>query len=324
MKIAVAGATGEVGRMMTKTLQEHCVEPDDITFFASERSRGKEVTFYNYPYQVETLTQEAMERGFDYILFSAGSGVSKEFAPVAARSGSVVIDNSSAFRMDPNIPLVVPEINGSLLKDYRGIIANPNCSTIQMVLSLYKVHDAFGIKKIVVSTYQAVSGAGHKGIAGLEREEQGKFEPSAFSRQIHRNLIPQIGNFLDDGFSEEEMKMVNETRKILGDKDISIWPTTVRVPVEYSHSEAIYAETARPFTSSQLTEAVRSSENVTLTDDFSTPVDAAGTDETFVSRLRSFDSNAFLMWNVADNIRVGAATNAVRILKKHMSVNQVK
>lgn len=324
MKIAVAGATGEVGRAMTKVLQDLQVKPDEITFLASERSAGKEITFYNKSYKVEVLSEESITRGYDYILFSAGSKVSRQYAPLAAEAGSLIIDNSSAFRMEENIPLVVPEINGSLLKGYKGIVANPNCSTIQMVLSLYRIHEHYGIQKIVVSTYQAVSGAGHKGVAELEAQEGGDLENRAFSRQIHRNLIPQIGDFLDDGFSEEEMKMVNETKKILGDESILIWPSTVRVPVEYSHSETIYAETAKSFDLEELTDIIRSGENVTVTDDFTTPLDAAGKDATFVSRIRSFNSTGFVLWNVADNIRVGAATNAVRILKKHASLNDVK
>lgn len=321
MRIAIAGATGEVGRMMSKVLQEMQVCPSEITFLASARSAGQEIMFNGRTYQVQELTDGIMGSGFDYVLFSAGGTVSRRFAPVAADAGSVVIDNSSAFRMEKDIPLVVPEINGELLRGYRGIIANPNCSTIQMVLSLYRIHERFGIKTIVVSTYQAVSGAGRKGINELESQEKGHMEPSAFIKQIHRNLVPQIGDLLSDGFSTEEMKMVDETRKILNDENISIWPTTIRVPVEYGHSESIFVETRDPFELDGINESLNSSEDVVLTEDMITPVEIAGTDLTYVSRVRTFDDRRFLMWNIADNIRVGAATNAVRILRKHLHLN---
>lgn len=321
MRIAVAGATGEVGRMMTRVLQEMKICPEEIVFLASSRSAGQDIRFSGRDYQVQELTENIMGSGFDYVLFSAGGAVSKVFAPVAAEAGSVVIDNSSAFRMEKGIPLVVPEINGDLLKGYRGIVANPNCSTIQMVLALYRVHERFGLKTIVVSTYQAVSGAGRKGINELVSQEEGNMEPSTFIKQIHRNLVPQIGDILEDGFSTEEMKMVNETHKILDDPEISVWPTTIRVPVEYGHSESIFAETRTPFTIEDLDETLQGSEDVVLTGEMITPLEVAGTDLTYVSRLRTFDNRRFLMWNIADNIRVGAATNAVRILKKHLQLN---
>lgn len=321
MRIAVAGATGEVGRMMSQVLQEMGIIPSQIAFLASARSEGKEILFNNKIYRVKELTEDILREGFDYVLFSAGGSVSSRFAPVAAGAGAVVIDNSSAFRMDKDIPLIVPEINGNLLGGYRGIVANPNCSTIQMVLSLYRIHERFGIKTIVVSTYQAVSGAGRKGINELELQEKGNIEPSAFIKQIHRNLVPQIGDIMADGFSTEEMKMVNETRKILDDDNISIWPTTIRVPVEYGHSESIFVETREPFEIGEINETLRNSEDVVLSEEMITPLEVAGTDLTFVSRVRTFDNRRFLMWNIADNIRVGAATNAVRILKEHLRLN---
>ena len=321
MRIAVAGATGEVGRMMSQVLQEMGIIPSQIDFLASARSEGKEILFNNKNYRVKELTEEILREGFDYVLFSAGGSASSRFAPIAARAGAVVIDNSSAFRMDQDIPLVVPEINGNLLGGYRGIVANPNCSTIQMVLSLYRIHERFGIRTIVVSTYQAVSGAGRKGINELELQEKGNIEPSAFIKQIHRNLVPQIGDITADGFSTEEMKMVDETRKILDDSNISIWPTTIRVPVEYGHSESIFVETREPFGLGEIHKALRDSENVVLSEEMITPLEVAGTDLTYVSRLRTFDDRRFLMWNIADNIRVGAATNAVRILKEHLRLN---
>ncbi len=322
MKLAVAGATGEVGRMMVKVLEENNVRPEEIDFYASAKSEGAKLTFAGKEYEVKGLTADAMKNGYDYLLFSAGASVSREFAPIAAKAGSVVIDNSSAFRMDENIPLVVPEINGDLLKGYRkGIVANPNCSTIQMVLGLSKIHELYGIRSIVVSTYQSVSGAGRGGMNELEAQMKGGTEAKKFGKQIHLNVIPKIGTLLDNGFTDEEMKMVNETRKIFRDPNISVWPTTVRVPVLYSHSEAVFVETRKPFELGGLAGALKSSENVVFTEDLVTPLDAQGTDSVFVSRLRAFDDTRFLCWNVADNIRVGAATNAVRILLKHGELN---
>ncbi|MFA7363020.1 MAG: aspartate-semialdehyde dehydrogenase [Aminobacteriaceae bacterium] len=322
MRLAVVGATGEVGRMMVRVLQEQNVQPAEVEFFASAKSAGAEVEFYGKKYRVKELTKKAMEQGYDYLLFSAGASVSREFAPTAAGAGSVIIDNSSAFRMSPEIPLVVPEINGDILRGYRkGIVANPNCSTIQMVLGLYRIHERYGIRSIVVSTYQSVSGAGKNGMNELEEQMKGHIAPKKFVKQIHLNVVPQIGSLLENGFTDEEMKMVNETRKILRDPEISIWPTTVRVPVLYCHSEAVFVETRKAFDLSGLEAAVAGSEHVVLTQDMVTPLDAAGTDLTFVSRLRAFDDTRFLMWNVADNIRVGAATNAVRILLKHGELN---
>ena len=224
MRIAVVGATGEVGRMMTRVLQERGVKPGGIDFYASARSAGATVEFHGEVHRVKELTRGAMEEGYDYLLFSAGGAVSREFAPTAAASGSVVIDNSSAFRMDPAGPLVVPEINGDLLRGYgSGVVANPNCSTIQMVLSLYRVHERFGLDTIVVSTYQAVSGAGRSGMDELGDQMEGRVAPRKFIKQIHLNVVPQIGALLDSGFTDEEMKMVDETRKILRDPGISIF-----------------------------------------------------------------------------------------------------
>ncbi len=327
MRVAVVGATGEVGRTMVRVLEEQGVRPEVIRFFASSRSAGSTVSFAGRDVEVEELTPEWVPSGtFDYVIMSAGAGVSKWFAPIAAERGAVVIDNSSCWRMDPEKLLVVPEINGDLLKGYRGIVANPNCSTIQMVLGFYKVHEKWGIKTVVVSTYQAVSGAGRRGINELIAQEGGSAEFSKFAAPIHRNVVPQIDDFLPDGFTKEEMKMVNEPRKILRDPEISSWPTTVRVPVLYGHSESVFVETREPFgTIDDLLAVMRTQEHVTVSDE---PVvtalcDAAGTDTTFVSRVRSFDDRHFLQWNVADNVRVGAATNAVRILLRHAELNGI-
>ena len=328
MKVAVVGATGEVGRTMVRVLEEQGVRPEVIRFFASKKSAGQTIQFCGKPVTVEELTPEWVPQGtFDYVIMSAGAGVSRWFAPIAAERGAVVIDNSSAWRMDDDKILVVPEINGDLLEGYRGIIANPNCSTIQMVLGLYKVHAKWGIRTIVVSTYQAVSGAGRKGMNELTAQEKGSTVCEKFAAPIYRNVVPQIDEFLPNGFTKEEMKMVNEPRKILRDSSIMSWPTTVRVPVLYGHSESVFVETREPFgTIENLLEVMRTQENVVVSDKpvVTAAVDAAGTDITFVSRVRSFDDSHFLMWNVADNVRVGAATNAVRILLRHAEINGIR
>ena len=322
MKIGVVGATGEVGRTMLKVLEEFDVPVSEIRLFASERSVGKELTFKGESVKVELLTEDSMKWKCDYFLFSAGASVSKKFAPIAAQNGVTVIDNSSAFRMEKDIPLVVPEVNAHLLKGYTGIVANPNCSTIQMVLSIYKLHEAYGVEEIFVATYQSVSGAGHKGIEELLAQERGEEVVKVFAKKIHRNVIPLIGEIQDNLFTQEEMKMVNETRKILNDYTIRVYPTTVRVPVLYGHSEAIMVRFKRPYASlEEVRKIIASGEDVVVTDDLITPIDVAGRNETFVCRLRAADERSVMFWNVADNIRVGAATNAVRILVKHAELN---
>lgn len=322
MKIGIVGSTGEVGRKMIKLLEEYNIPVRELHLYASERSMGKEIIFKGEKLKVKRLTTEALMDKYDYVLFSAGASVSKEFAPIAAKNGATVIDNSSAFRMDPSIPLVVPEINSGLLKGYKGIIANPNCSTIQMVLSLYKLHQHYSIDEIVVSTYQSVSGAGYKGIRELENQINGSTETNVFPKQILHNVIPLIGEIKDNGFTQEEMKMINETRKILNDNSIKIYPTTVRVPVIYGHSESIFVKLRNEFNNiEEVKKIIESGENVKVVDDVITPIDVADNDITFVCRVRAFDKNSILFWNVADNIRVGAATNAVRILIKHMNLN---
>jgi len=322
VKIGVVGATGEVGRTMLKVLEEFDVPVSEIRLFASERSVGKELTFKGESVKVELLTEDSMKWKCDYFLFSAGASVSKKFAPIAAQNGVTVIDNSSAFRMEKDIPLVVPEVNAHLLKGYTGIVANPNCSTIQMVLSIYKLHEAYGVEEIFVATYQSVSGAGHKGIEELLAQERGEEVVKVFAKKIHRNVIPLIGEIQDNLFTQEEMKMVNETRKILNDYTIRVYPTTVRVPVLYGHSEAIMVRFKRPYASlEEVRKIIASGEDVVVTDDLITPIDVAGRNETFVCRLRAADERSVMFWNVADNIRVGAATNAVRILVKHAELN---
>ncbi|WP_129407839.1 aspartate-semialdehyde dehydrogenase [Marinitoga lauensis] len=324
MKIGVVGATGEVGRTMVKVLEDLNVNVTELKLFASKKSKEKKIKFKNNDYIVEQLTEEKMKEKYDYLLFSAGSTVSKKFAPIAADYGNTVIDNSSAFRMKKNIPLIVPEINGMLLKDYKGIIANPNCSTIQMVLALSSLEKEFGISEIFVSTYQAVSGAGNKGIKELLDQENGNNNFNHFPELIHHNVIPVIGPFEDNGFTQEEMKMVNETRKIFNDESIKVYPTAVRVPVLYGHSESITFRLKSNATIESIKNLIIKTENVKYSENLITPLNVAGSDITYVSRLRQMDENTFLVWVVADNVRVGAATNAVRILLKHFELNHRK
>ncbi|HUM76243.1 MAG TPA: aspartate-semialdehyde dehydrogenase [Fervidobacterium sp.] len=319
--VGIVGATGAVGRTMLAVLEESNVEIGEVSLFASERSSGQVMKFRGKDVTVETLSEEAMHRGFDYLLFSAGGEVSRRFAPIAAASGTTVIDNSSAFRMVPEIPLVVPEINGHLLRNYTGIVANPNCSTIQMVLALYRVHDRYNLSEITVSTYQAVSGAGNKALKEYDAQLNGSNEVNVFAKPIAHNVIPLIGALKDD-LSEEEWKMINETRKILNSRSIDVFPTTVRVPVRIGHSESVVARTLFPIMSKDdLIETISSGEDVVLQDDIVTPLEIAGSDLVYVSRVRLFDAHTFALWIVADNLRVGAATNAVRILEKHLILN---
>ncbi|MCX7654523.1 MAG: aspartate-semialdehyde dehydrogenase [Fervidobacterium sp.] len=322
MRVGIVGATGAVGRNMIEVLESSKLDFSEVRFFASERSAGQILKFRGLNIPVEILSEEHMKDGFDYLLFSAGSEVSKRFAPIAAAAGSVVIDNSSAFRMVPEIPLVVPEINGRLLKNYRGIVANPNCSTIQMVLALYRVHDRYQIHEIFVSTYQAVSGAGYKAIREYENQLGGGLEHTVFARRIAHNVIPLIGDLMDD-ITQEEWKMINETRKILNSNSVNVFPTTVRVPVRIGHSESIVARTIFPIMSKEdLIETIASGENVVLHNDIVTPIEIEKDDYVHVSRIRLFDAHTFGIWVVADNLRVGAATNAFRILEKHFELNK--
>lgn len=323
MRIAVVGATGEVGREMLRQLELQDVR-GEVRAFASARSAGKKLPWRGGELTVELLDEVWPFDGvFDYVLLAAGGELSKRFAPRAAAAKATVIDNSSAWRGDPAVPLVVPKVNGGLLQGYRGIVANPNCSTIQLVLSLSEVYRRWGIKEIVVSTYQAVSGSGHRGIEELLAQEKGATEHKKFPAQIWRNVIPQIGGEGKDGFCEEEVKMIVEPRKIFGDGSIECWPTTVRVPVMYGHSESVFCRTARPFENlEEVREAMRQSPNVVWEDGLLTPLThAPESDATFVGRLRSCGAGAFSFWNVANNIRVGAATNAVRILRRHAELN---
>lgn len=324
--VAVVGATGAVGNEMTKILEERNFPVHKVKFLASERSLGKEIEFRGKAWPVEILTEESFE-GMQVGLFSAGGSISERFAPAAAKAGCVVIDNTSAFRMVPEIPLVVPEVNPEDIGLYKAkhIIANPNCSTIQMIVALKPIYDAAGIKRIVVSTYQAVSGTGKKAIEELEQQTRDLMsfkEPQAkvYPHRIAFNCLPHIDVFLENGYTKEEMKMVNETKKILHDPAIAVTATTVRVPVFFSHSESVNIETKQKITASEVRELLSKAPGVTVVDnpakfEYPLAIDAAGKDDTYVGRIREDESiaNGINMWVVSDNIRKGAALNAVQI-----------
>ena len=333
--VAVAGATGAVGNEMITTLEQRKFPVKKLKLLASSRSVGKTITFRGEEIEVEELTENSF-KGVDIGLFSPGGSVSLKFAPIAAASGCVVIDNTSAFRMEKDIPLVVPEVNEHAIKDYkkRGIIANPNCSTIQMVVVLKPLHDAAKIKRVVVSTYQAVSGTGKKAIHELEQQilaiyGNKKIETKVYPYQIAFNCLPQIDSFIENGYTKEEMKMVNETKKILEDDSIAVTATTVRVPVFYGHSESVNVEFEKAITPDEARKILRKAPGVKVIDDpskklYPLAIDAAGKDDTFVGRIRTDESIAhgLNMWIVADNIRKGAALNAVQIaevlIKKYL------
>lgn len=320
--IAVVGATGMVGRTFLKVLEETRLPVENYYLFASKRSAGTKVTFMGKEYTVEELTETSFDRGIDIALFSAGGSTSEKFAPIAASKGCVVIDNSSAWRMDPEVPLVVPEVNPDDIKWNKGIIANPNCSTIQAMVALKPLHDKYKIKRVVYSTYQAVSGAGMSGYKDLEDGLKGE-APKKFPHPIAGNCLPHIDVFLPNGYTKEEMKMVNETRKILGDDSIRITATTVRVPVFYGHSESINVEFYNQFDLNELKSVLENAPGVIVQDDpehdvYPLAINAAGTNETYVGRIRRDESveSGVNLWVVADNIRKGAAANAVQIAEK--------
>ncbi len=317
---AVVGATGLVGRMMLKVLEERNFPVGELHLFASARSAGAIMEFKGKKYTVEELTAENIKKAnVKYAIFSAGGDVSKQFAPIFASCGAVAIDNSSYWRMDKNVPLVVPEVNPEAAFKHNGIIANPNCSTIQAVVALKPLHDAFKIKRIVYSTYQAVSGAGRQGYDDLQNGINGE-PPKKFPHPIAFNVLPHIDVFTDDGYTKEELKMVNETRKILGDDAMRITATTARVPVYYGHSESINIEFYNPVTRAAALDVLRQAKGIVVCDDpannvYPMPIDSEGHDEVFVGRVREDHSvdNGLNIWVVADNIRKGAASNAVQI-----------
>jgi len=318
-KIAVVGATGLVGRMMLKVLEERKFPVLELFPVASEKSVGEEIMFNGVSLKIISL-QEALIKKPDIVLFSAGGSVSLEWAPRFIQIGATVIDNSSAWRMDPLKKLIVPEINGNVLTTEDKIIANPNCSTIQMVMALYPLHKEFKIKRIVVSTYQSVTGTGKKAVDQLQNERKGIKGEMAYAYSIDLNLIPQIDVFLNNGYTKEEMKMVNETRKILGDESINITTTAVRIPVMGGHSESVNIEFEKDYDLEEIKPLLSKMPGVVVLDDiknlqYPMPLFTNGKDEVFVGRIRRDEShrNSLNMWIVADNLRKGAATNAVQI-----------
>jgi len=324
--VAVAGATGAVGTEMVSILEERNFPVANLKLLASTRSAGTKMEFKGKEYAVEVLNDNSFS-GVDIGLFSPGGSVSEKFAPVAGKAGCVVIDNTSAFRMDPQVPLVVPEVNAHAIAQYskKNIISNPNCSTIQMVVALKPIHDAVRIKRVVVSTYQAVSGTGRRAIKELESQVRAIYnnkevEKSVYPHQIAFNCLPHIDVFFDNGYTKEEIKMVNETKKIVKDNSIHGRATTVRVPVFYGHSESVNIETEKKITPDEVRKILSKAPGVVVVDnpkkfEYPLAIDAAGKDETFVGRIREDESipNGINMWIVSDNIRKGAALNAVQI-----------
>jgi aspartate-semialdehyde dehydrogenase len=324
--VAVVGATGAVGNEMIKILEERNFPVGKLKLLASERSLGKSLDYKGESLPVEVLKEDSFT-GVQIGLFSAGGSISEKFAPLAAQAGCVVVDNTSAFRMVPDIPLVVPEVNPEAIALYknRGIIANPNCSTIQMVVALKPIHDAVRIKRIVVSTYQAVSGTGKKAIDELMAQTRALLsfqdpEIKVYPHQIAFNCLPQIDVFVDNGYTKEEMKMINETKKIMNDHSIAVTATTVRVPVFYAHSESVNIETEKKISPQEVRELLAKAPGVIVVDDpagrqYPMAIHAAGKNDTYVGRIREDESipNGINMWVVSDNLRKGAALNAVQI-----------
>jgi aspartate-semialdehyde dehydrogenase len=327
---AIVGATGLVGQEFIKILEQRDFPMASIHLFASDRSAGKKMFVNHQELEVKELTPNSFDP-VDVALFSAGSEISKQFGPVAAKRGAVVVDNSAAFRMNPRIPLVVPEVNPEDMENHRGLIANPNCSTIQMVVALHPLHKVNPIKRIVVDTYQAVSGTGTAAVDELRSQAKLVLEgkgavPHVYPHQIAFNLVPEIDVFLDDGYTKEEWKMIHETRKILHDNSIAISATCVRVPVIAGHSEAIHVEFTKPMSPDEARSILVSAPGVKVLDDpsvslYPLPWTAAGTDDVFVGRIRHDASlpNGLAMWVVADNVRKGAALNAVQIAEHLIS-----
>ncbi len=328
-RVAVVGATGQVGTLMLQLLGERGFPASEIVAFASERSVGRTIQGPAGELTVRGLDDDSIQ-GFDIALFSAGGSTSGEWAPRFAAAGATVIDNSSRWRMEDRVPLVVAEVNGDALASHEGIIANPNCSTMQMVVALKPLYDAAGIERLVISTYQAVSGTGRTAVEELIGQshallhEQQIEAPSAYAHQIAFNALPQAGSFpAGDDHTDEERKLMNETRKILGDGEIAISATCVRVPVETGHSEAVNVQTARPLSADEARELLRGAPGIVVLDDpaqgvYPMPIHAAGRDEVFVGRIRRDPGNerALDLWIVADNLRKGAATNAVQIAEQ--------
>lgn len=316
--VAIVGATGKVGRTFLEVLEKRNFPINNLYLYASKKSAGLKLNFKNKEFEVIELIEKNIREDIDFAFFSAGGDTSLKFSPIFAKKNAIVIDNSSAFRMDPNIPLIVPEVNGEDALNNNRIIANPNCSTIQAVVALKPLHDKFKIKRIIYSTYQAVSGAGNYGVKDLNVDDENNL--NKFQYLIKGNLIPQIDVFLDNGYTKEEMKMINETKKILKDNSLKITATCVRVPVENSHSESINIEFENSVTLDGILNELKNSKGLILMDDIQTntypmPKYISGKDEVYVGRVRIDEScnNSINIWVVADNILKGAALNAIQI-----------
>ncbi|MHB1942268.1 MAG: aspartate-semialdehyde dehydrogenase [Acidiferrobacteraceae bacterium] len=330
LRVAVVGATGVVGTEFIKLLERRNFPLDSLTLLASPRSAGRMLSFRGQPLTVKTLTHDSFQ-DIDLAFFSAGASVSKEFCPSAAQAGALVIDNSSAFRMDPAVPLVVPEVNPDTIRSHKGIIANPNCTTIQMVVVLKPLHDAARIRRIVVSTYQAVSGTGAKAIDELESQVRdlvagNPVRNEVYPVQIAFNVLPHVDVFMDNGYTKEEMKMVHETRKIMGDEDIMVSATCVRVPVVRAHSEAVHIETERKLTAQEARSILEKAEGVIVKDErrpggYPVPLEVTEHYETYVGRIREDISvqNGLALWIVADQLFKGAALNGLQIAEYAMA-----
>ena len=325
-RVAIVGATGLVGGEFLKVLAQRSFPIDDLRLYASDRSAGKKLSFMGQALEVAETTDDSF-KGVDIALFSAGADISKHFSPIAARAGAVVIDNSSAFRMDPEAPLVIPEVNPQDIQTHKGIIANPNCSTIQMVVALNPLHQVSPIQRIVVSTYQAVSGTGANAVEELRQQtrqmmdgKEKEIAPQAYPYRIAFNALPFVEGFLDNDYTTEEWKMVMETRKIMHEPDLPVCATCVRVPVYVGHGESVNVEFGRPMSVQEARKLLSNAPGVKVLDDpkkqaYPLPIQAEGTDDVFVGRVRQDVShpNALAMWVVADNLRKGAALNAVQI-----------
>lgn len=327
-KIAIVGATGLVGRTFLKILEERDFPVGEICFYASKRSAGNTINFRGIDYKIVELIPGNIEK-FDFALFSAGGSISKEYAPLFAANGTIVIDNSSAWRMDENCPLVVPEVNPEDLIWHKNIIANPNCSTIQLLVALKPIHDSFGLKKVICSTYQSISGAGQKGIDQLNAEISGDFSKTK-NHQIFSNTMFHPYDDTESEWTNEEIKMILESRKMLHLPELDITVTCVRLPLQVGHAETVYVETQKDISRPQILEALSSQENLIVQDElksevYPTPLQTAHLDEVFVGRIRKdlMHNNAFWMWVVANNVRKGAATNAIQIAEKMIEMNLI-
>ncbi len=319
VNVGIVGATGLIGQTFLKVMEERKFPVNNLYLFASSKSKGKKITFNNKEYEVEELNENSFDKPIDIALFSAGGTISKKYAPLAKEKGIIVVDNSSAWRMEPWVPLIVPEVNKEAVEKHQGIISNPNCSTIQSVIPLKPLHDKYGLKRVVFSTYQSVSGSGLSGLMDLEKGLTSTYH-NKYPHPIAFNVLPHIDDFLDNGYTKEEMKMIEETKKILNDPNIKITATTVRVPVRYGHAVSANIELGKPFELEDVYDLLSNFEGIEVLDDpannvYPMPILAEGKDKVYVGRIRRDFSveNGLNIWIVADNCRKGAATNTIQI-----------